>query len=199
MHASTSHAQVLSCVVTLGGGACSLCCATPSVGSWQVERTVSFAMARSIVPWPLSQQCGAFKASLATAMQELSMINTLAQEYIDAWRTQHVDVDDVFTVWDERTNARAANKGLRIDYVLCSPGLHSKVTDCQVKLDIPQARFPCTRPACACSQERRRSSSSHPTTMHPASGVVCRQQVIVLCCSGCSAHVTRIVQSVSAD
>jgi exonuclease III len=74
-------------------------------------------------------------------LQELSLINSLAQEYTDAWRAQHADVTDVYTVWDERTNARAANKGLRIDYILCSPALHIKVTNCQVKLDIPQVRF----------------------------------------------------------
>lgn len=71
-------------------------------------------------------------------MQELSLINSLTQEYTDAWRVQHADVADVFTVWDERKNARTTNQGLRIDYTLCSPELHSKVTDCQVKLDIPQ-------------------------------------------------------------
>ena len=69
------------------------------------------------------------------------MMNTLAQEYVDAWRVRHADVDDVFTVWDERTNARASNKGLRIDYTLCSPDLHRKVAGCQVKLDIPQVRL----------------------------------------------------------
>ena len=74
-------------------------------------------------------------------MQELSLINSLAEEYVDAWRVQHADVGDVFTVWDERTNARASNKGLRIDYTLCSPDLHKKVADCQVKLDIPQVRL----------------------------------------------------------
>ena len=68
------------------------------------------------------------------------MINTLSEEYIDAWRVQHAGQADVFTVWDERTNARASNRGLRIDYTLCSPKLHSKAVDCQVKLDIPQVR-----------------------------------------------------------
>ena len=79
-------------------------------------------------------------SSMLSALQELSVMNTLAQELVDAWRVQHAHVADVFTVWDERTNARASNKGLRVDYTLCSPDLHSKVSDCQVKLDIPQVR-----------------------------------------------------------
>lgn len=51
---------------------------------------------------------------------------------VDVWRRLHPGVTDVYTVWDERTSARAFNHGLRIDYVLCSPGLLPHVKACSV-------------------------------------------------------------------
>lgn len=35
-------------------------------------------------------------------------------------------------VWDERTSARAFNQGVRIDYVLATPGLLPKITSCEI-------------------------------------------------------------------
>jgi exonuclease III len=70
--------------------------------------------------------------------QELSVINALAAEYKDVWRELHPDEKNVFTVWDERTNARATNQGLRIDFMLCSRELQGKVANCQVNLQMPQ-------------------------------------------------------------
>ena len=34
----------------------------------------------------------------------------LAQDYTDVWRMQHPHMENAFTVWDERTNARFSNK-----------------------------------------------------------------------------------------
>lgn len=41
---------------------------------------------------------------------EKSVMQALLAELIDSWRLQHPDTRDTFTVWDERTNARAFNK-----------------------------------------------------------------------------------------
>eukprot|EP01025_Chloroclados_australasicus_P033104 TRINITY_DN33663_c0_g2_i1.p1 TRINITY_DN33663_c0_g2~~TRINITY_DN33663_c0_g2_i1.p1 ORF type:complete len:190 (-),score=25.10 TRINITY_DN33663_c0_g2_i1:204-773(-) len=55
----------------------------------------------------------------------------------DVWRERHPDVTNVYTVWSERTNARAANVGRRIDYVLCTADLAAKCTHCEVDLEQP--------------------------------------------------------------
>lgn len=52
--------------------------------------------------------------------------------YVDVWRHFHPGVTDVFTVWEERTSARAFNQGLRIDYILCSPGLLPHLRSCEI-------------------------------------------------------------------
>eukprot|EP00892_Ulva_mutabilis_P000637 jgi/Ulvmu1/10574/UM065_0028.1 len=70
--------------------------------------------------------------------EEVSVINNIATDLVDVWRQLHPDTADTFTVWNERTNARAYNRGLRIDYTMCSQGLRPHVVDCQVKLDLPQ-------------------------------------------------------------
>ena len=71
-------------------------------------------------------------------LQEVGLINSLATDLVDVWRDFHPEATDIFTVWNERTNARASNRGLRIDYAMCSPSLKSQIIDCKVKLDLPQ-------------------------------------------------------------
>eukprot|EP00775_Hariotina_reticulata_P002004 gene2004-2326_t len=66
-----------------------------------------------------------YQPSELTALQE--MLSSLS----DTWRRLHPDVSDVYTVWNERTSARAFNVGLRIDYVMCSPVLDRCVTSCE--------------------------------------------------------------------
>lgn len=55
------------------------------------------------------------------------------------WRLRHPDVGNCFTVWDEKTSARAFNEGVRIDYVLCSKRLidQGQVVSCEVLTNIP--------------------------------------------------------------
>ncbi|RMZ56019.1 hypothetical protein APUTEX25_004443, partial [Auxenochlorella protothecoides] len=69
------------------------------------------------------------------APEELAALHALTEgpaAYVDVWRRLHLGVADVYTVWDERTSARAFNRGLRIDYVLCTPGLLPSVVACEV-------------------------------------------------------------------
>ena len=58
----------------------------------------------------------------------------------DIWREQHADESGAYTVWDERTNARAANRGLRIDYILCSEGMAAAAGRCEIEFDMPRVR-----------------------------------------------------------
>ncbi|GIM03777.1 hypothetical protein Vretimale_8394, partial [Volvox reticuliferus] len=64
--------------------------------------------------------------------EELAVLAGLRTSYIDVWRRLHPDVEGAFTVWEERTSARAFNVGLRIDYVLVSPGLLPYVESCEI-------------------------------------------------------------------
>lgn len=51
---------------------------------------------------------------------------------VDVWRKLHPEAKGVYTVWDEKTSARAFNEGLRIDYIFASPGLMQHVVSCEV-------------------------------------------------------------------
>ena len=59
--------------------------------------------------------------------------------FIDVWRYLHPDAPPTFTVWDEKTSARAFNEGQRIDFVLATKGLVEKITSCEIlsSTDIP--------------------------------------------------------------
>lgn len=69
--------------------------------------------------------------------QEKALMGHLASKYVDTWRHLHPDISNVFTVWSEKTSARSINRGLRIDYALCSHDLLPQVTACEVLLDLP--------------------------------------------------------------
>ncbi|KAG2496320.1 hypothetical protein HYH03_005552 [Edaphochlamys debaryana] len=71
--------------------------------------------------------------------EEVAVLHGLIAAYPDVWRRLHPEATDVFTVWEERTSARAFNVGLRIDFVLASPGLLPYVQSCEVLTanDIP--------------------------------------------------------------
>jgi exodeoxyribonuclease III len=57
---------------------------------------------------------------------------TCRARFADVWRRLHPNAEHVYTVWDEKTSARAFNEGLRIDYVLATPGLMERVVSCEV-------------------------------------------------------------------
>lgn len=69
------------------------------------------------------------KPSTNTAPQISSTDN---HHFIDVWRHFHPEEDSIFTVFNERTSARAFNQGLRIDYVLATPNLLQKIVSCEV-------------------------------------------------------------------
>jgi exodeoxyribonuclease III len=71
--------------------------------------------------------------------EEMSLMRALTDDYVDCWRHLHPNVSNQFTVWEERTNARASNKGSRIDLVLVSKCLLDRVVSCEIisTADIP--------------------------------------------------------------
>jgi len=52
--------------------------------------------------------------------------------FVDVFRHLHPNERSTFTCFDERTNARERNAGVRIDYVLVTKGLLPKVRACEV-------------------------------------------------------------------
>uniref|UniRef100_A0A7S0WNY8 DNA-(apurinic or apyrimidinic site) endonuclease n=1 Tax=Chlamydomonas leiostraca TaxID=1034604 RepID=A0A7S0WNY8_9CHLO len=71
------------------------------------------------------------------AAEELRLLHELMASYPDVWRKLHPEDTGCYTVWEERTNARAFNRGCRIDYVCVSPGLLPHVTSCEILTDLP--------------------------------------------------------------
>jgi exodeoxyribonuclease III len=53
----------------------------------------------------------------------------------DTWRHFHPE-EQAFTWWTYRFNARAKNLGWRIDYVLVSPSLLPRITDCRIDSEV---------------------------------------------------------------
>ncbi len=52
--------------------------------------------------------------------------------FVDVYRQLHPDESNVYTCFDQKTNARLYNRGVRIDFCLVSQGLAAKVTACEV-------------------------------------------------------------------
>ena len=52
--------------------------------------------------------------------------------FVDVYRQLHPDVSNVYTCFDQKTNARLYNRGVRIDFCLVSQGLAGKVKACEV-------------------------------------------------------------------
>ncbi|KAL3135379.1 minichromosome maintenance- protein, variant 2 [Trebouxia sp. C0010 RCD-2024] len=67
---------------------------------------------------------------------EKELFAAMLADFTDIWRLHHPTTTNSFTVWDEKTNARAFNEGVRIDYALCSPGLLPHVVSCEI-LSLP--------------------------------------------------------------
>ena len=55
----------------------------------------------------------------------------LAQGWVDLFRATH-PADKTWTWWSQRGQARALDRGWRIDYILCSPGLAARAEDCWI-------------------------------------------------------------------
>jgi len=65
---------------------------------------------------------------------EIDALDALVKDglFVDVYRKIHPDKDSVYTCFDERTNARERNQGVRIDFVLVTKGLTEKVRECAV-------------------------------------------------------------------
>lgn len=63
---------------------------------------------------------------------EKELFDSVLAMFTDVWRKLHPDTTNVFTVWDEKTSARAFNEGVRIDYALSSPGLMEHIVSCEI-------------------------------------------------------------------
>jgi exonuclease III len=50
--------------------------------------------------------------------------------FVDAFRYLHGDKLGQFTYWSQRSFSRPVNKGLRLDYFLCSPDMYGGGGDC---------------------------------------------------------------------
>lgn len=62
--------------------------------------------------------------------------NLLNTGFIDTWRYQHPDVEEVYSWWSYRFKARERNSGWRIDYFLVSEDLKSKIEATDIHTDI---------------------------------------------------------------
>jgi exodeoxyribonuclease III len=68
----------------------------------------------------------------AYTSEERGWLAAAAARYVDVWRRLHPDATGVYTVWNEKTSARAFNEGVRMDFALATPGLAARVASCEV-------------------------------------------------------------------
>jgi len=59
------------------------------------------------------------------------MTALLSDGWVDLFRSMHPD-DKTWSWWSNRGQARAKDRGWRIDYILCSPALAALATDCTI-------------------------------------------------------------------
>ncbi|KAK9805387.1 hypothetical protein WJX73_010257 [Symbiochloris irregularis] len=104
---------------------------------------------------------------LMYSLEEKRELQDLLQDLTDTWRLQHPDTENVFTVWDEKTNARFSNRGVRIDYALLSQALLPHLVSSEVvstppkwsdhaalELSLKDLEVPAAHPPCALSSSR---------------------------------------------
>ncbi|EFN58215.1 hypothetical protein CHLNCDRAFT_142087 [Chlorella variabilis] len=83
--------------------------------------------------------------------EERAALHALTAAYPDVWRRLHPQEAATYSVWNEKTSARAFNRGLRIDYVLCTPGLLGRVVSCEI---LGPEVLPPNRPCAPCHSGR---------------------------------------------
>lgn len=64
--------------------------------------------------------------------EELKFMDVLFDKYVDLFRHFHPNDEDVFSVWNQKKEARIHNEGLRIDYALCDGGFLSQVSSTDI-------------------------------------------------------------------
>ncbi len=60
----------------------------------------------------------------------------LSAGFVDTWRYQHPDVEQVYSWWSYRFKAREKNAGWRIDYFVVSEDLEDKIVSTDIHTDI---------------------------------------------------------------
>lgn len=60
----------------------------------------------------------------------------LSAGFIDTWRHQHPDIEQVYSWWSYRFKAREKNAGWRIDYFVVSEDLEDKIVSTDIHTDI---------------------------------------------------------------
>jgi len=69
------------------------------------------------------------KSAGTTPEERASFERQLEAGYVDAFRELHPDARGQYTYWSQRAGNRAPNKGLRLDYFVCSKALLNKGED----------------------------------------------------------------------
>ncbi|MCO5593298.1 hypothetical protein L7F22_047306 [Adiantum nelumboides] len=64
--------------------------------------------------------------------EEIGFMDILFDKYVDLFRNFHPNDEDVFSVWDQKTEARIHNEGLRIDYAFCDQEFLPQVSSADI-------------------------------------------------------------------
>ncbi|KAJ9505454.1 hypothetical protein QJQ45_010120 [Haematococcus lacustris] len=91
----------------------------------------------NIAPQAIDMHPSLGSHAAAYSAAELDWVRCIMRDFPDAWRSKHPAATDCFTVWEERTSARAFNAGCRIDLILLSPELLPQVLACDIVTDVP--------------------------------------------------------------
>lgn len=66
------------------------------------------------------------------SLEEREWLDGFLSKYVDLYRHFHPDEKDVYSVWNQKTEARIHNEGLRIDYVICDKGFLAEVLEADI-------------------------------------------------------------------
>lgn len=69
---------------------------------------------------------------------ELAFIDAFFTQYVDLFRYFHPDAEGIFSVWNQKTEARIHNEGVRIDYAVCDKGFVSQVLSTDIVKMVPK-------------------------------------------------------------
>lgn len=66
------------------------------------------------------------------SLEEREWLDGFLSRYIDLYRHFHPDEKNIFSVWDQKSDARTRNEGLRIDYAICNEGFLTEVLETDI-------------------------------------------------------------------
>lgn len=73
-----------------------------------------------------------WKAEECYSLEEREWIDGFLSKYVDLYRHFHPDEKDVYSVWNQKTEARIHNEGFRIDYAICDKGFLTEVLEADI-------------------------------------------------------------------